>query len=346
MKRPLQLLISLAIVAILAGGIVIWHVNRVLDSALTVPEGGAVFEIPPGSALSVISKRLAEAGILQSPRIFRWYAQLAGHAASIRAGEYRIDEGITPRELLQIFVSGDVQLYSFTVVEGWTFREMIEEMADHPAIEHSVTDEDWPNLLESFAANATHPEGMFLPETYRFPKATKDTEILKQAFDLLTETLEAEWAARDEGLPLKSPYEALILASIIEKETARADERPMISGVFIRRLQRGMRLQTDPTVIYGIGESFDGNLTRRHLRTDTPYNTYLRAGLPPTPIALPGRASIRAALHPAPGKELYFVATGLADGSHKFSETKEQHDAAVTEYLARQREAGNRNRAQ
>jgi UPF0755 protein len=219
---------------------------------------------------------------------------------------------------------------------------MIEAMAMHPAIEHTVSVEDWPQLLESFAASATHPEGMFLPETYRFPKNTKDTKILVQAFELLTETLESEWSERDEGLPLDSPYEALILASIIEKETAREDERALIGGVFVRRLEKGMRLQTDPTVIYGIGESFDGNLTRRDLQTDTPYNTYTRAGLPPTPIALPGRAAINAALHPAAGGELYFVATGLGDGSHKFSETKAQHDAAVREYLARQRAARNR----
>jgi UPF0755 protein len=184
---------------------------------------------------------------------------------------------------------------------------------------------------------------MFLPETYRFPKRTKDVDILRQAFELLQETLDAEWEKRDEGLPLSDPYEALVLASIIEKETARVDERVRISGVFVRRLQKRMRLQTDPTVIYGIGESFNGNLTRRDLQTDTPYNTYTRAGLPPTPIALPGEAAIYAALHPTPGNDLYFVATGLGDGSHKFSETKEQHDAAVKEYLARQRAARNKS---
>ena len=183
---------------------------------------------------------------------------------------------------------------------------------------------------------------MFLPETYRFPKGTLDADILRQSFELMQETLNAEWDGRAQGLPVSSPYEALILASIIEKETARADERARIAGVFIRRLQQRMRLQTDPTVIYGIGESFNGNLTRRDLQTDTPYNTYTRAGLPPTPIALPGKAAINAALHPAPGGELYFVATGLGDGSHKFSATKEQHDAAVREYLARQRAANNK----
>jgi UPF0755 protein len=341
MKRPLQVLISLLIAATLTAGLAVWHVNRVLDSPLSVPEGGIVFEILPGSALSTIGNRLAGTGILQKPGIFRWYAQLAGHAGSIRAGEYLIETGTTPRDLLDKFVSGDVRLYSFTVVEGWTYREMIEALAAHPAIEHSITVEDWPRLLESFSASVTHPEGMFLPETYRFPKGTSDVDFLQQSFELMRETLATEWAGREEGLPITSPYEALILASIIEKETARGDERALISGVFVRRLQKRMRLQTDPTVIYGVGDSFDGNLTRRHLQTDTPYNTYTRAGLPPTPIALPGKAAINAALHPAAGAELYFVATGLGDGSHKFSETKEQHDAAVREYLARQRAGRN-----
>jgi UPF0755 protein len=341
MTRPLQFLTVLILAALLALGIVMWQVNRAMESPLTVPEEGAVFEILPGTALSTIGSQLAEQGILGNPKIFRWYAQLAGHAGSIRAGEYRIESGTTASQLIEMFVSGDVQLYSFTMVEGSTFREMLEALLAHPAIKQTVTLEDWPRLLESLTVSATHPEGMFLPETYRFPKYTRDVEILGQAYELLSETLDAEWAARDENLPLKSPYEALILASIIEKETARADERAKISGVFVRRLQERMRLQTDPTVIYGIGESFDGNLTRRDLQTDTPYNTYTRAGLPPTPIALAGKAAIHAALHPADGKELYFVATGLGDGSHKFSETKEQHDAAVSEYLARQRAARN-----
>jgi UPF0755 protein len=346
MNRAASLLSGLIVVAGLATALAIWQVNRVLGSPLQVPEEGVVFEILPGSALSTIADDLAEQGILNHPRIFRLYAQMTGHAGSIRAGEYRIDTASTPRDLLDKFVSGDVQLYSFTIVEGWTYRELVQALADHPAVERSITFEDWPRLLESFTATAAHPEGLFLPETYRFPKSTPDVEILRQAFELMQDTLESSWAGREEGLPLKSSYEALILASIIEKETARADERSKISGVFVRRLQKRMRLQTDPTVIYGIGESFNGNLTRRDLQTDTPYNTYTRAGLPPTPIALPGKAAIGAALHPAPGTELYFVATGLGDGSHQFSETKGQHDAAVREYLARQRAARNRNQVQ
>jgi UPF0755 protein len=342
MKSPFRVLISLVVALILLAGLAVWHANGVLGSPLMVSGDGELFEIAPGSALQTIANELAKKRILRNPRIFRWYAQLKGDAGSIRAGEYMIDAGTTPRELLHKFVSGNVQHYSFTIIEGWTYREMVAALATHSVVEHTMTSEDWPRLFESFAASATHPEGMFLPETYHFPKGSRDVDILRQAFDLLAKTLEAEWDGRDEGLPFNTPYEALVLASIIEKETARADERARISGVFMRRLQKRMRLQTDPTVIYGIGESFNGNLTRHDLQTDTPYNTYTRAGLPPTPIALPGKAAINAAVHPAPGAELYFVATGLGDGSHKFSETKEQHDAAVNEFLARRRAASKR----
>ena len=266
---------------------------------------------------------------------------MAGKAASIQAGEYQIRPDTTPRELLDIFVSGEVRLYSFTIVEGWTFRELLAALANDPVVQSSIEFEDWPAVLVALDEEASHPEGLFLPETYRFPKGTRDVDVLRQAFELMQETLAEEWQDRDENLPLSTPYEALILASIIEKETALASERPRISGVFIRRLQQRMRLQTDPTVIYGIGVDFNGNLTRRDLRTDSPYNTYTRGGLPPTPIALPGRAAIHAALHPAAGTEVYFVATGLGDGSHKFSDTKDEHDAAVQEFLARQRAARN-----
>ena len=191
------------------------------------------------------------------------------------------------------------------------------------------------------STEADWPEGLFLPETYRFPRNTTDRDILKQAYGLMQKALEEEWQDRAADTPATSPYEALVLASIVEKETARADERERIAGVFARRLDKRMRLQTDPTVIYGIGPEFNGNLTRRDLRTDTPYNTYTRHGMPPTPIAMPGRAAIRAALHPAAGEELFFVATGIGDGSHKFSRTKDEHDAAVREYLKRLREQRN-----
>ena len=340
--RGSTLIGAIAVVAAIAAVTAIavgWQVTRFLDTAADVPADGLTFEIAPGTAFVAVSNELAAQGVISHPLVFRWYARLTGEANRVHAGEYVLEPGITPAQLLRKFVAGDVRLYSFTIVEGWTHYNLISGLRRHGAVEQSLGDDDWQDLLQTLGSDATHPEGLFLPETYRFPKGTKDTEILRRAYQMMTETLREEWRSRADDLPLSDPYEALILASIVERETAREDERARIAGVFVRRLQKGMRLQTDPTVIYGIGPDFDGNLTRRDLQTHTDYNTYMRSGMPPTPIALPGRASIHAALNPAPGPELYFVATGLSDGSHKFSETKAEHDAAVTEYLARLRNA-------
>lgn len=346
MKRAVWILIGLAASAALAVTVTGLQANSFLNSPVSVAADGVSFEIEAGSAFAQVSNKLADRGIIEHPDFFRWYARVTGMAEAVHAGEYEIAAGTTPKQLLVKFVSGEVQLYSMTIVEGWNFRELMAALQSSPLLKHSIAYEDWPAILESFGAAATYPEGLFLPETYSFPKGTSDVDLLGQAFDLMQSTLQAEWEGRDEGLPIASPYEALILASIVEKETALATERPRIAGVFTRRLEKRMRLQTDPTVIYGIGVDFNGNLTRRDLRTDTPYNTYTRHGLPPTPIALPGKAAIHAALHPAAGNELYFVATGLGDGSHKFSETKAEHDAAVQEYLARLRSARNKRQGQ
>ena len=275
-------------------------------------------------------ERELEAGLVR--HLERFLIEL-GQGFAFVGRQYRLEVGDTPADILNRFVSGQVELFSFTIVEGWSYRELLAALSASEVIKSSIVFEDWPAVLASFGSVQLHPEGLFLPETYRFPRSTTDRQLLGQAFALMREVLDEEWRRRGEDAPVKTPYEALVLASIVEKETARADERPRIAGVFARRLAKGMRLQTDPTVIYGIGPGFDGNLTRKHLQTDTPYNTYRRAGLPPTPIAMPGRAAISAALHPAEGQELYFVATGLDDGSHKFSVTKAEHDAAVAEYL-------------
>lgn len=341
MSRILKSILVVTALAGIAVLIVAVRFNQFLHAPVVVPEAGTIYEIRPGTAFRQVSDDLANRGIVESPTFLRLYARFSGQANRIQAGEYRIEAGTSPRELLDVFVSGDVLLYSFTIVEGWTFRELVAALASDAVVEQSITYEDWPAVLESFAADAEYPEGLFLPQTYSFPRGTRDIDVLRQAYDLMQTTLADEWAGRDENLPINSAYEALILASIIEKETALPSERPLIAGVFTRRLQQRMRLQTDPTVIYGIGVDFNGNLTRRDLRTDTPYNTYTRGGLPPTPIALPGQAAINAAVHPASGTEVYFVATGLGDGSHKFSDTKAEHDAAVKEYLARQRAARN-----
>lgn len=346
MKRLVLAVIGVLAVAALGIAVLGLQVRQFLNSAMTIPGDSVVFEIPAGSAFAAISRDLAEQGYIEHPAWFRWYARLTDRAAAVHAGEYLIDAGTTPRQLLQMFVGGEVKLYSFTIVEGWTFRELIAALTENDTVDVSIDYADWPRILDSFAAAAQHPEGLFLPETYRYPKGTTGVDILRQAFTLMQETLAAEWQDRDQDLPITSPYEALILASIVEKETALAAERPRIAGVFTRRLEQRMRLQTDPTVIYGIGVDFNGNLTRRDLRTDTPYNTYTRGGLPPTPIALPGRAAINAAVQPAAGSELYFVASGLGDGSHKFSDTKAEHDIAVREYLRRQRASRNNARGQ
>jgi UPF0755 protein len=314
-------------------GIAAFNINRILQDPVNVPEDGLAFEIAPGSSVQRVSNELAAAGAIRHPRIFSGVARWMGLAGAFQAGDYLIAAGSTPLDLLDQFTRGDVRLYAFTLIEGWNRWELLAALHAHANIDATLTDEDWPALLEELGASTTHPEGLFLPETYYFPRGTSDRALLAQAYSHMQEVLTDEWAQRAESLPLQSAYEALTLASIVEKETARADERARIAGVFVRRLQKRMRLQTDPTVIYGIGEKFDGNLTRRDLKTDTPYNTYTRGGLPPTPIAMPGRAAIHAALHPAPGDELFFVATGLGDGSHKFSATKAEHDSAVAEYL-------------
>lgn len=343
MNRTTNLLFVVLVLAVAVLGVGVWQIERFMTSELAVPDGGLEFEIPAGSSFASVTSRLVDTGIIDDDRWFRLHARWTGEAGAVQTGDYLIESGATPESILRQFTNGAVRLYSFTIIEGWNHRDLLTALHANEAVAASMTDEDWPGLLADLGATVAHPEGLFLPETYRFPRNTTDRELLAQAYALMQEILQDEWQGRDTATPLKSPYEALVLASIVEKETARVDERPRIAGVFTRRLQKGMRLQTDPTVIYGIGPHFDGNLTRANLRSDTPYNTYTRNGLPPTPIAMPGKAAINSALNPADGKALYFVATGLGDGSHRFSETKAEHDAAVAAYLQqlrRQRRQG------
>jgi len=341
LKRLILITAALVVVALAAGALVARQLHAFLNAPANIPVEGVAFEIASGASLHSVSEELAQRHIIDRPAFFRLYARWRGQSGSIKAGDYLLESGATPADLLDQFTAGEVRLYSFTIIEGWNQWELLSALHAHEYLESSLTEEDWAALLEGLGAPTSYPEGLFLPETYRFPRGTTDRALLKQAYELMQATLAEEWASRSADLPISTPYEALILASIVEKETARADERARIAGVFVRRLQKRMRLQTDPTVIYGIGKGFNGNLTRRDLQTDTPYNTYTRSGLPPTPIALPGRAAIHAALHPAEGEELYFVATGLGDGSHSFSATKEEHDQAVADYLRRLR-GGNR----
>ncbi|MCP5093906.1 MAG: endolytic transglycosylase MltG [Gammaproteobacteria bacterium] len=340
--RPVNRIARVLSIALLLGAAVagagVWQVQRFMAAEVSVPANGIEFEIPHGSAFALVTQKLVDKGVIGNDFWFRLYARWSGEASAVQAGDYLIPSGSTPASILQQFTSGAVRLYSFTIIEGWNHRDLLNALHANEMIAASMSEEDWPGLLADLGASVTHPEGFFLPETYHFPRNTSDRELLRQAYSLMQEVLAEEWDTRDAATAVKSPYEALVLASIVEKETARADERARIAGVFTRRMEKGMRLQTDPTVIYGIGPAFNGNLTRRDLRTDTPYNTYTRNGLPPTPIAMPGRAAINSALNPASGKELFFVATGLGDGSHRFSATKSEHDAAVAEYLKRLRQ--------
>lgn len=333
LKRALFLLAVTLILLLALAAVGSVKLERFLDAPVSVGGEGIAFEIESGASMRAVAATLEERGIIGSARMLQWHARWSKQAQRIQAGEYFIDHGTTSRELLEQFTKGAVRLYSFTIIEGWNRWDLLRALHAHPELDATLTEEDWSALLESFGATTSNPEGMFLPETYSFARDTSDKALLKQAYELMQTTLAEEWAEKSEAAVVASPYEALILASIIEKETARIDERERISGVFTRRLQRRMRLQTDPTVIYGIGKDFNGNLTRKDLQTATPYNTYTQSGLPPTPIAMPGRAAIHAALHPADGEEIYFVATGTGDGSHQFSTTKEEHDAAVAAYL-------------
>jgi len=276
---------------------------------------------------------LEQKGVISNALYFRSMARLSGQAAKIQAGEFLIPSQMTPVQLLALFVSGKVTQYSLTLVEGWTFREMMKIVSEHKSLTHTLSGLSGKEVMQKLGVPDQHPEGRFFPDTYHFPKGTTDLAFLTRAYSAMSKHLAREWEKREKNLPYKSAYEALIMASIVERESGLAEERPKVAGVFVRRLQKRMRLQTDPTVIYGMGERFDGNIRRRDLKEATPYNTYVIKGLPPTPISMPSAESIDAALHPAKGDALYFVATGNVDGSSKFSVTLEQHNRAVRDYL-------------
>lgn len=324
------LLVVVLGIALLGGGVWIEY-RGFLSEPIELGEDALVMEIERGTSLRGLSEELTKRGVLDHPYFFMAMAYLSGRAASLKAGEFEIPNGITPPKLLSLLTSGKVVQRAFTLVEGWTFRDVLAAVAKDERFERVLgEDPSAEMIMASLGHPGKHPEGRFFPETYHFSKGTSDLDILRRSYQTMERILAEEWERRNEELPLETPYEALILASIVEKETGLAAERPTIAGVFVRRLNLGMKLQTDPTVIYGLGESFDGNLTRSHLLGDTPYNTYVHQGLPPTPIALPGRAAIHAVLHPEEGDSLYFVAKG--DGSHHFSATLREHNWAVRRY--------------
>ena len=288
------------------------------------------FDIEAGSRFRVVSKQLVTQQVLKESLSFEVLARLLGQASDLKAGIYIIKNGTTPLILLDQITSGTTGQSGVTFIEGWTFAQMRQALNENDTVKHMTMGETDAQILKEIGAEETNPEGLFFPDTYFFTPNTSDRDILKRAYLTMQNKMDKAWSKKAEGLPYQSAYQAIIMASIVEKETGKASERPQIAGVFINRLKVGMRLQTDPTVIYGLGERFDGNLRKQDLLTDTAYNTYTRDGLPPTPIAMPGLGAIHAALHPAPTKALYFV--GKGDGSHAFSATLTEHNNAVIRY--------------
>lgn len=321
-----RLLVVLLLAVIAAAGGLAWFALKPLPLT-TSPRD---FSIPSGASLRAASQQMSDAGLGFAPWQFTLLARLAGKSAEIKAGSYEVSQGVTPWLLLEKLTRGDVTQAEIVFVEGKTFRQLRAALDAHPAVRHDTAGLSDAEVLARLAAAEGHPEGLFFPDTYLFAKSSSDVDILKRAYRAMHQRLRIEWDRRDPEVPIKTPYEALIMASIVEKETGRSADREPIAAVFSNRLRLGMLLQTDPTVIYGVGEKFEGNLRKRELVADTPYNTYTRSGLPPTPISMPGLASLQAALHPPKSAMLYFVARG--DGSSEFSRTLDEHNRAVAKY--------------
>lgn len=321
-------------VVILGGSLAaawVWmQYKEFITTPLAVDTGETVFQVANGATLRNVAHDLQTAGMLAKADYLVWYGRYTGQASQIRAGEYRLTDAMRPDDLLALLVSGRSIQHSLTLIEGWDIRQVRAAVAGHPALQQTLQNVDDVVMMERLGRAGEHPEGRFFPDTYRFERDTTDLEFLRRAMHRMDDQLAQAWAARAADIQVANPYEALILASIVEKETGLGSERHQIAGVFDRRLKKGMKLQTDPTVIYGMGTRYSGNIRRKDLREDTPYNTYVHTGLPPTPICMPGRAALDAAVNPADGHSLYFVSRG--DGSHVFSATLKQHNAAVRKY--------------
>lgn len=327
MLKIIKTLVVFGVLAVLiAVGILYWRVA----SPLTIKNERTEFHVAPGSSMRVAATEIANSGVGIDPWLFILLGKVLRVESSIKAGSYEISRGISALELIRKLTRGDVTLTEIAFIEGWTFRQMREKLDAHPEIRHETRGLSDPEIMRLIGVSETYPEGWFFPDTYLFSKQSRDVDVLSRAYRTMQRHLAREWEARAAGLPYADARQALIMASIVEKETGRDQDRAMVAAVFVNRLRQGMLLQTDPTVIYGLGERFDGNLRKRDLLADTPYNTYTRSGLPPTPIAMPGLASLRAALHPATSQALYFVARG--DGSSQFSRTLEEHNQAVNRY--------------
>ena len=344
-SRPVRRVLLLGLAAIvLLGGITVAAVYW-LEDQLQQPRtfGQQTFPINRGDTLKKFAVRLQQAGVVTETLPLTLYARYRGDASKLHTGFYQFSDGLSLVEVLDAVTSGKYRLqHSFTFVQGSNFDQLREALAADSKVGQTLAEYSDDEVLALFDREQkySHPEGLFFPETYAYDPGASDEEILRRAYHMMQATLDELWAQRDPEIEIESPYQALILASIIEKETALASERAKISGVFMNRLRKGMKLQTDPTVIYGLGDDYDGNITRAHLKTDTPYNTYTRKGLPPTPIAMPGRAAIEAALNPEQTEAIYFVAKGDGSGAHTFSRTLEEHNRAVQTYLKNLRKSG------
>lgn len=331
MLRAVKILLVLAVLAgvALLGGYHYWQSR--LEAPLAV-ETPTLFEVPEGAGYNRVVADFAAQGIIQDEWAFRLLTRLEPHnVPSLRVGEYMLEPGMTGRQLIELLGSDRVVTYPLTIPEGWTFAQMRELLDNAPKLEHRTSELTDEEVMALLGHEGRHPEGWFFPDTYRYHKGVSDVEILEQALARMERILDEVWAQRSDDLTIDSPYEALIMASLIERETGASGERREIAGVFKRRMEQGMRLQTDPTVIYGMGERYDGRITRADLREATAYNTYVIDGIPPTPIAMPGRASLEAAVDPLPGDTLYFVSRG--DGTHHFSRTLREHNNAVNRYI-------------
>lgn len=335
MRRKLLLLLETGLV--LAGlllGASAWKINSALEQPLNITQE-ELLDVPTGSTPSGTFNRLEADGVLEDAFWLRLYWRFNLATQPLHSGEYRMVPGMTAQGLIGLWQRGEVVQYSLTLVEGWNFRQVRAALAKNDKLEQTFAGLSDSELMEKLGHAGVFPEGRFFPDTYRFVRGMTDAEVLEKAYDRLEEVLAKEWSKRSPDAPYSEPYQALIMASLVEKETGVPQERGQIAGVFVRRMQIGMMLQTDPTVIYGMGERYNGKLTRASLREPTPYNTYVIFGLPPTPIAMVGREAIHAALNPVPGSSLYFVARG--DGSHVFSDDLDAHNNAVREYQLKRR---------
>jgi len=323
-KKIITLCILLALAA---GGYFMYWQQQPIIAGETAP---IAFTIVPGSGAHAAGQQIAEAGVPIQPLLFNLLARSTGKSGRIKAGSYELKPGTTPTRLIDQLVRGEFAQEQLTIIEGWSFRQMRAAIDAHPGLKHDTITLSDEALMQALGSEHTRPEGLFFPDTYLFAKGASELQIYRQAHAMMKKRLDDAWAKRAPGLPYKTPYEALIMASIVEKETGQKSERNMIAAVFVNRLRLGMMLQTDPTVIYGMGMKFEGNIRKRDLETDTPYNTYTRTGLPPTPISLPGVESLAAALAPAKTGALYFVARG--NGTSQFSDTLPEHNRAVNQY--------------